>query len=50
MGKMIEYVHTYYGSHYEKYMIIDIENGDVKNQRIISNEEYLKERKNYRYE
>ena len=48
MGKMIEYVHMYYGSQYEKYMIIDIKNGDVVKKEILTNEEYNQARKKFK--
>ena len=48
MGKMIEYLHTYYGSHYEKYMIIDIKDGDVLKKEMLTNEEYQQVRKKYK--
>ena len=42
MGELIKYVHMAYYSEYEKYMIIDIKDGDVVKQEILTNEEYRK--------
>ena len=40
MGELIEYVHMGYSSQYEKYMLIDIEKGNVISKKTISGEEY----------
>ena len=40
MGELIKYVHMAYYSEYEKYMIIDIKDGDVVKQEMLTNEEY----------
>ena len=40
MGELIEYVHMGYESTYEKYLLIDIEKGNVISKKTISGEEY----------
>ena len=47
MGELVKYVHMAYYSEYEKYMIIDIKDGDVVKQEMLTNEEYQQVRKNF---
>jgi hypothetical protein len=42
-GEMLEYVHSGFGSKYERYLMIDIEAGDVSGTRIIGLEEHESE-------
>ena len=42
-GKMVEYVHAGFGSKFERYLMINIENGVVNGTRIIGSNEHEKE-------
>ena len=39
-GKMVEYVHMGYASTYEHYILLEIENGDLKSEKQLGYEEY----------
>ena len=39
-GKLLEYIHMGYASTYEKYILIDVEEGNVVNERNVSHLEY----------
>lgn len=41
-GKLVNYVHMGYGSTYEKYILLEIENGDLKKEKRFDYNEYEK--------
>lgn len=47
-GEMIEYVHLGYASRFERYLVLDLENGVVKRTRILGNEAFEAEHEEFR--